>query len=153
MKKITEKNTTSATGEPLTTTLATAPTASPTLEPPFDAVNCPVRQVLDRFGDKWSILVIILLGDRGKLRFNELSNAIGDISQKMLTVTLRSLEADGLVTRKMYPEIPPRVEYDLTPLAQSLLPLIKDMVKWADANIEEIQDNRRRHAERAPSKT
>jgi DNA-binding HxlR family transcriptional regulator len=129
------------------------PASTPTLEPPFDAVNCPVRQVLDRFGDKWSILVIILLGDRGKLRFNELSNAIGDISQKMLTVTLRSLEADGLVTRKMYPEIPPRVEYDLTGLAKSLLPLIKEMVKWADANIEEIQENRRRHAERSPAKS
>jgi len=146
MKKITEKNT------PLTLVPPTDAT-TPTLEPPFDAVNCPVRQVLDRFGDKWSILVIILLGDRGKLRFNELSNAIGDISQKMLTVTLRSLEADGLVTRKMYPEIPPRVEYDLTPLAQSLLPLIKDMVKWADANIGEIQENRRRHTERSLSKT
>jgi len=168
MKKITEKNTLLATGELDTTTLtpgfptsslpaagsiSSIPAATTTLTPPFDAVNCPVRQVLDRFGDKWSILVIILLGDRGKLRFNELSNAIGDISQKMLTVTLRSLEADGLVTRKMYPEIPPRVEYQLTGMAQSLLPLIKEMVKWADANIEEIQDNRRRNAERSPSKT
>jgi len=151
MKKNSEKNTTLATGG-LDTTLLPA-SATPTLNPPFDSVNCPVRQVLDRFGDKWSILVIILLGDRGKLRFNELSNAIGDISQKMLTVTLRSLEADGLVTRKMYPEIPPRVEYELTGLAQSLLPLIKEMVRWADANIEEIQENRRRHAERAPAKT
>jgi len=175
MKKITEKNTTLTLVPPASAQIIGHPTpasdlighptpasdlighpappsSTPTLEPPFDAVNCPVRQVLDRFGDKWSILVIILLGDRGKLRFNELSNAIGDISQKMLTVTLRSLEADGLVTRKMYPEIPPRVEYDLTGLAKSLLPLIKEMVKWADANIEEIQENRRRHAEKSPAK-
>ena len=168
MKKITEKNTTLTLVPPASTLIGhSTPTSAaaaqlighpiptpstPTLEPPFDAVNCPVRQVLDRFGDKWSILVIILLGDRGKLRFNELSNAIGDISQKMLTVTLRSLEADGLVTRKMYPEIPPRVEYDLTGMAQSLLPLIKEMVKWADANFEEIQENRRRHAEKSPTK-
>ena len=157
MKKITEKNTIlageldAATLTPSEATLTPSEATTATLPPPFDAVNCPVRQVLDRFGDKWSILVIILLGDRGKLRFNELSNAVGDISQKMLTVTLRSLEADGLVTRKMYPEIPPRVEYELTGMARSLLPLIKEMVKWADANIDEIQENRRRHAERAPS--
>src|ERR1700743_1240114 len=89
-----------------------------------DNDNCPIRQVLDRISDKWSTLVILILGAKGKLRFKELSHAIGDISQKMLTVTLRNLEADGLLTRKMYPEIPPRVEYQLTPLGESLLPLI-----------------------------
>jgi DNA-binding HxlR family transcriptional regulator len=113
--------------------------------PPIDTANCPVRQVLDRVGDKWSTLVIILLGEKDILRFNQLSHAIGDISQKMLTVTLRSLDADGLVSRKMYPEIPPRVEYTLTPLGKSLLPLIKEMVKWADQNFETIKKNRKRH--------
>ena len=145
MKKITYKNTQLAEGQP-----TNSETLGATIElATFEVINCPVRQVLDRFGDKWSILVITLLGDRGKLRFNELSNTIGDISQKMLTVTLRSLEADGLVTRMMYPEIPPRVEYELTTLAQSLLPLVREMVKWADANIETIQTNRIRHAEKS----
>ena len=113
--------------------------------PPIDTVNCPVRQVLDRVGDKWSTLVIILLGEKDVLRFNQLSHAIGDISQKMLTVTLRSLEADGLVSRTIYPEIPPRVEYQLTPLGKSLLPLIKEMVRWADQNFETIKKNRKKH--------
>ena len=112
--------------------------------PPIDTVNCPVRHVLDRVGDKWSTLVLLLLGEKDVLRFNQLSHTIGDISQKMLTVTLRSLEADGLVSRKIYPEIPPRVEYQLTPLGKSLLPLIKDMVKWADQNFETIKKNRKK---------
>jgi DNA-binding HxlR family transcriptional regulator len=114
----------------------------------IDTANCPVRQVLDRVGDKWSTLVITLLGEKGTLRFNELSQAIGDISQKMLTVTLRNLEADGLLTRKMYQEIPPRVEYTLTPLGETLLPLIRELTVWADKNIETIKKNRRRYAER-----
>lgn len=108
------------------------------------AENCPVRHVLDRIGDKWSTLVILMLGKQGKLRFNELSQAIGDISQKMLPVTLRSLEADGLVSRKMYAEIPPRVEYELTEMGFSLLPLIKALEGWAEENIGEIKRNRAR---------
>ncbi len=110
--------------------------------PPIDTVNCPVRHVLDRVGDKWSTLVLLLLGEKEILRFNQLSHAIGDISQKMLTVTLRSLESDGLVSRKIYAEIPPRVEYQLTPLGESLVPLIQEMVKWADQNFEKIKKNR-----------
>ena len=121
--------------------------------PPIDTVNCPVRHVLDRVGDKWSTLVIILLGEKDILRFNQLSHAIGDISQKMLTVTLRSLEADGLVSRKMYPEIPPRVEYQLTALGESLLPLIKEMVKWADQNFETIRKNRKKNHQLTRSRT
>ena len=122
----------------------TGPTTSSTT-PPIDTINCPVRHVLDRIGDKWSTLIIILLGEKDILRFNQLSHAIGDISQKMLTVTLRSLEADGLVSRTIYPEIPPRVEYQLTPLGKSLLPLIKEMVKWADQNFETIKKNRKKN--------
>jgi DNA-binding HxlR family transcriptional regulator len=110
------------------------------------AENCPVRQVLDRIGDKWSTLVILLLGKHGVMRFNELSQTIGDVSQKMLTTTLRSLEADGLVSRKMYQEIPPRVEYDLTAMGRSLLPLIKALEGWAEQNIGEIKRNRKRFA-------
>src|SRR5580658_5996549 len=106
--------------------------------------NCPVRHVLDRIGDKWSTLVILMLGRHGKLRFNELSQVIGDVSQKMLTVTLRSLEADGLVSRKMYAVIPPRVEYELTEMGQSLLPLVQALEGWAEENIGEIKENRQK---------
>ena len=113
---------------------------------PIDTENCPVRQVLDRIGDKWSTLVILLLGVGGVRRFNELSAEIGDISQKMLTVTLRHLEADGLISRKMYAEIPPRVEYELTDLGRSLLPLIRTLETWANENIKKVQHNRKRYA-------
>ena len=108
----------------------------------YDNANCPVRQVLDRIGDKWSSLVILHLGEYGMMRFNGLSQAIGDISQKMLTVTLRNLEADGLVSRKAFAEIPPRVEYELTPLAESLVPLLKQLVVWADTNMGAIKRSR-----------
>ena len=84
------------------------------------------------------------------MRFNELSHTIGDISQKMLTTTVRNLEADGLISRKMYAEIPPRVEYRLTALGRSLLPLIKDMIVWAEQNIQSIQRNRKRTAAGSP---
>lgn len=109
-----------------------------------DHANCPIRHVLDRFGDKWSILVIEMLGEKGKLRFTEISQHIGDISQKMLTVTLRSLEADGLVLRKHFPEIPPRVEYELTATGKSLLPYIEDLSSWAEKNMDTILKNRKR---------
>jgi DNA-binding HxlR family transcriptional regulator len=112
----------------------------------LDLENCPVRQVLDRFGDKWSVLILIILGQKGILRFTEISQTIGDISQKMLTVTLRTLEADGLISRKSYPEIPPRVEYELTALGRSLLPYINGLSAWADTHMQEILRNRRQFA-------
>jgi DNA-binding HxlR family transcriptional regulator len=111
----------------------------------LDRDVCPMRHVLDRFGDKWSLLVIVLLGHAGKLRFNEISQQIEDISQKMLTVTLRSLEADGLVTRTLYPEIPPRVEYELTELGKSLLPHIEDLANWATKNMNTIMKTRKKY--------
>ena len=104
--------------------------------------DCPVRNVLDRVGDKWSILIISILGDSGTLRFNQLNHAIGNISQKMLTVTLKTLEADGLVSRKIYPQIPPKVEYTLTPLGQSLLPAIEGLTHWAKEHMPAILANR-----------
>lgn len=106
------------------------------------ADDCPVRNVLDRVGDKWSLLVIMRLGDHGTLRFNELNHLIGAISQKMLTVTLKSLEADGLVSRKLYPQIPPRVEYSLTTLGQSLLPAVATLINWASDNMPTILASR-----------
>lgn len=99
---------------------------------------CPVRDIMDRFGDKWSLLVILNLGYSGKNRFNELKNKIEGISQRMLTVTLRSLERDGLVNRTIFAEVPPRVEYELTSLGQGLLYQIWGMAQWASGNLEEI---------------
>lgn len=104
---------------------------------------CPVRSVLDGIGSKWSILILDILGEKGTLRFSEISKALGDISQKMLTSTLRLLEADGIVSRKMYAEIPPRVEYELTELGNDLLPNIRNLIGWGHRNIEAIQRNRK----------
>ena len=107
--------------------------------------DCPVRNVLDRVGDKWSILIISILGECGTLRFNQLNHTIGNISQKMLTVTLKTLEADGLVSRKIYPEIPPKVEYTLTPLGISLLPAIEILTSWAKENMPAIMVSRKQY--------
>ncbi len=114
-----------------------------------DAAGCPVRNVLDRFGDKWSILVLLILDEYGTLRFNELHRTIGEISQKMLTVTVRSLEADGLVDRRMYAEIPPRVEYQLTPRGKGLMPHIHGLVTWAHTNLPAIRRSRMKHEQGA----
>nr|WP_321405772.1 helix-turn-helix domain-containing protein [uncultured Carboxylicivirga sp.] len=100
--------------------------------------ECPVRNVVDRIGDKWSMLILLLLSEEKVLRFNEMHKYIGTISQKMLTVTLKSLEEDGLINRKVYPQIPPKVEYRLTPIGETLLPHLKNLVSWARMNMNEI---------------
>lgn len=105
---------------------------------PFDPDTCPIREVLDRVGDKWSVYVIHLLG-QGTHRFSELKRNIVGISQRMLTVTLRGLERDGLVERTIYPEVPPRVEYALTPLGQSLLSTVCDLLAWAETHRDEVE--------------
>ncbi|WP_442591435.1 winged helix-turn-helix transcriptional regulator [Pedobacter sp. AW31-3R] len=97
--------------------------------------NCPIRTVLDRFGDRWSMLVILVLGDSEKMRFSEIHKELGDISQKMLTSTLRTFENDGLVQRTIFPEIPPRVEYRLTDKGRSLLPHLYNLIEWATENM------------------
>jgi DNA-binding HxlR family transcriptional regulator len=99
--------------------------------------NCPTRQVLDRIADKYTVLVIIFLQDTPR-RFSELQRMITGISQKVLTQTLRSLERDGLLTRTVYPEVPPRVEYALTPLGETLIEPLAALREWAEANIEAI---------------
>ncbi|MAS32645.1 MAG: transcriptional regulator [Anaerolineaceae bacterium] len=101
------------------------------------AADCPIRQALDRLGDKWTTLIIGMLED-GPKRFSELQRGIGGISQKMLTQTLRSLERDGLVKRTLYPEVPPRVEYELTPLGETLCEPIAAIIRWAEAHIDEV---------------
>jgi len=112
---------------------------------------CPIRDVLDRFGDKWSLLVILNLGDTGKIRFNELKSKIDGISQRMLTVTVRSLERDGLISRKIYAEIPPRVEYELTQLGKGLLQKIWELTHWASESMDEILNARKTYDQRIPS--
>lgn len=106
--------------------------------------QCPaVREVLHRVGDKWSVQIVALLGD-GPQRFSELRRSIEGISQRMLTLTLRGLERDGLITRTVFPEIPPRVEYELTRLGQTLLEPISGLAEWAAAYRTSIQEARER---------
>jgi DNA-binding HxlR family transcriptional regulator len=102
-----------------------------------ESVHCPVRDVLDCIGDKWSILMIMTLAMRPQ-RFSELHRAIRDISKRMLTQTLRDLERDGLVTRNVFPTKPPSVEYRLSPLGQSLLEPMASLVDWADRRYSDI---------------
>src|SRR5664279_2573351 len=102
-----------------------------------------VSEVLARVGDKWTLLVVSTLGD-GPKRFNELRKALGSISQRMLTLTLRALERDGLVTRTVFPTIPPRVDYELTKLGRSLLEPVSALGLWARKNRPIIQEARRR---------
>ena len=109
---------------------------------------CPVRDVITRISDKWSMLAIYALGAYGTLRFNELKIKIGDVSQRMLTVTLRNLEEDGMIKRKVFPEIPPRVEYSLTPLGQGLLEQVRLLGDWAQQNGASIIKNRTKFAKK-----
>ena len=102
----------------------------------YDA-NCSTRQVLDVIADKWSTLIVGLLAHQ-TLRFTELHRHIGGISQKMLTQTLRNLERDGLVQRIVYAQVPPRVEYALTPLGQTLCESITAIIKWSENHIEDV---------------
>ena len=104
----------------------------------FTPTNCHARDVLARVGDMWSVYVIHVLGDAKTLRFNELRREVDGISQRMLTVTLRGLEREGLVSRTVYPEVPPRVEYTLTPLGNTLRQLIRGLVAWAGDHLAEV---------------
>ncbi|MCV9945198.1 MULTISPECIES: helix-turn-helix domain-containing protein [unclassified Rhizobium] len=106
--------------------------------------GCPVRGVLDRIGDQWSLLTLEALEDEKK-RFNQLLREIGDISKQMLSKTLRHLEQDGFIRRTVYPEVPPRVEYELTELGQSFLIPMKALVGWAEQNHAAINSARRRY--------
>lgn len=123
----------------------------------YTPANCHAREMLARIGDKWSVSVIHLLDDAGTMRFNELRSNVDGISQRMLTVTLRGLERDGLVTRKVYPEVPPRVEYSLTPLGRTLRQLVRGLVEWSGAHLEEVDAARAaydaRTRKRVPSPT
>ncbi|WP_337637003.1 helix-turn-helix domain-containing protein [Hallella sp.] len=106
--------------------------------------DCPIRNVLARISGKWSLLVLYALDRNGlsPMRFNQLRRAIPDISQKVLTTTLRTLETDGLICRKVFAEVPPRVEYSLTERALTLIPLIDSLINWAADNMADIVRDR-----------
>ena len=129
----------------------TKPAPARSAAAPHDPLGCRAREVLARVGDKWSVYVIHVLGETDQpLRFGELRRRVEGISQRMLTVTLRSLERDGLVSRAMYPEVPPRVEYALTPLALTLRGIVGQLVQWSQAHLPEIDAARARYDSRDP---
>lgn len=117
---------------------------------------CPVRNILARLCDKWALLVLYLLArsQTGKMRFSVLKQAMPDISQKMLATTLRTLEEDGYISRRLYAEIPPRVEYALTARAETLRPILEELLTWSVENMEAVmQDRRKAHASKNENKT
>lgn len=107
---------------------------------------CPVRNVLARLCDKWTLLALYLLlrSEHGKLRFSELKQAMPDISQKMLVTTLRTLEEDGYVERRLFAEVPPRVEYALTARAETLRPILKELLTWSVENMQAVMEDRKK---------
>lgn len=108
---------------------------------PKDKV-CPACGIIDRFGDKWSLRVLVLLAQNGVMRFGELKKNVEGISQKMLTITLKKLESDKLLSRTIYAEIPPRVEYSLSALGQSLMKPLEALIQWTLENADEITGNK-----------
>lgn len=106
------------------------------------AERCPIRDVLERMGDRWSMLVLLMLNDHKTMRFSVLRNAIGDISQRMLSQTLRRLEQDGLVLRTAHATVPPRVDYALTTLGESFMNPMRNLLNWADENHQLVRDAR-----------
>ncbi|GIF10145.1 transcriptional regulator [Actinoplanes teichomyceticus] len=110
--------------------------------------GCPSRDVLDQIGSKWAVLVMGELGRHGARRFTQLRQQLGGISEKMLTQTLRTLERDGLILRTVYPEAPIRVEYEVTPLGQTLRGPLKALTEWSTQHIEEVVDARKKYDER-----
>ncbi len=104
---------------------------------------CPVRDVLGRLGDKWTVLVLLVLDENPLMRFGDIHRAIPDVSPRMLTATLRTLEADGIIRRRVYAEVPPKVEYSITDRGRSLVPHVRALVEWAQANMKGILEDRR----------
>ena len=102
--------------------------------------NCPIRQVISKFGDKWSLLVLysINASESGILRYGELKNLMTDCSQKMLSATLKNLEGSNLLHRKVYPVVPPKVEYSLTDTGKSLMPYVSGLIEWAKEHFDEV---------------
>lgn len=101
-----------------------------------DTTHCPIRNIISRFSTKWGLLLLTMLGECRYLRFGEMERALPDISPKVLSSTLKQLEADGLISRRAYPDVPPRVEYSITSEGDSLLPIIAELTQWAVARME-----------------
>lgn len=114
-------------------------------EIPSIVATCPIRNVVARFGDKWSLLVLLVINEAGIVRFNELGRMIPDISTRVLSTTLKTLEADGLIDRKVYAQVPPKVEYTLTDTGRSLIPLLVQLMEWAQQNMKNVMTHRRRY--------
>lgn len=114
-------------------------------EIPSIVATCPIRNVVARFGDKWSLLVLLVINEAGIVRFNELGRMIPDISTRVLSTTLKTLDADGLIDRKVYAQVPPKVEYTLTDTGRSLIPLIMQLTEWAQQNMKNVMTHRRRY--------
>lgn len=106
---------------------------------------CPIRNVIARFGNKWALLTVLIIGEQGVVRFNELGRLIPDVSSRVLSSTLRTLEADGFIDRKVYAVVPPKVEYRLTEVGESLLPLIRQLTEWAQTNMKRVMDHRKEY--------
>src|SRR6478672_471679 len=126
---------------------STAVTPPPEIE--HTPANCRAREMIVRVADKWSMYVIHVLASAGPLRFNEIRRRVDGVSQRMLTVTLRGLARDGLVQRSMYPEVPPRVEYSLTPLGGTLRDIVGELIDWSGRHLAEVDRARARYDERA----
>jgi len=127
--------------------------ATPPPPPPAEIehtpANCRAREMIVRVADKWSMYVIHVLADAGTVRFSELRRRVDGVSQRMLTVTLRGLERDGLVRRTMHPEVPPRVEYSLTPLGATLREIVRELIAWSGAHLAEVDAARARYDARS----
>ena len=128
-----------------------APPPPPPAEIEHTPANCRAREMLVRVADKWSMYVIHVLADAGTVRFSELRRRVDGVSQRMLTVPLRGLERDGLVRRTMHPEVPPRVEYSLTPLGATLREIVRELIAWSGAHLAEVDAARARYDARAKS--
>ena len=110
----------------------------------MDYEYCSASPVLEWLGDKWALVVLLKLRENGIMRFNELYKLIPSISEKMLSTALRSLETDGLVHRKVYPEVPPRVEYYVSDFRMTLIPHLENIIQWGQENFSTIMDNRKK---------
>ena len=109
---------------------------------------CPIRDIISRLGNKWALLVLLALNSNGTMRYNEIQKSLGDISERMLSLTLHNLYSDGLINRTIYPQVPPRVDYCLSDMGCSLIPNIKSLVEWAANNSDTIMQSRSKKAKR-----
>lgn len=114
--------------------------------------TCPIRNIVSRFGDKWSLLVLLTISGAGVMRYNEIEKSIPDISSRVLSGTLKTLEQDSLIHRHVYPVVPPKVEYSLTETGKSLMPIVLSLTAWAKENFDTIMSHRKKAGKALRSK-